>query len=307
MRKNSVDTKRGVMIVFSLTAVAAVVVYLLLFVSNDGMPPPDPKANYNVLLIVADALRHDVLSCYGGESQTPHIDRLARQGALFENAYSTSPWTPPSSVSMFTGNYATSYGYGKYLRTIQIYVPQNEVLFAEALGDSGYATGMMIETHQASLHDNLQGFEEIGQLDPSPDAESSAVVDSICAVTGAYFYDRDDCRNLFGVLSYLMELSPGENFYTAYWMLDPHVPLQPADKFRSKIKVDVDKLKQHRSVYQYGVQEDKQYNDEEIDYIKKLYIAEVETVDERIGFIVKVPRTQESFGRYVYRFYIGSR
>jgi arylsulfatase A-like enzyme len=289
MRQDSVDKKRGVVIALSLTAVLAVVaVYLLFFASNDGTPPPDTGDKYNVLLIVSDALRHDVLSCYGGEARTPHIDQLAQNGALFENAYCTSPWTPPSSVSMFTGNYATSYGYGKYLRTIQVYVPQSETLFAEILSDSGYATGMMIETHQASLHDNMQGFEEIPQLVPSSNPETKALMDSICAVTGAYFYDRDDCKNLFGVLRNLLELSPEENFYTAYWMLDPHVPLRPLDKFKSRIKVDGDKLRHHRSVYEYGVQEDKTYNDEEIEYIRKLYIAEVETVDERIGFIIKM-------------------
>jgi arylsulfatase A-like enzyme len=34
---------------------------------------------------------------------TPHLDRLAKDGVLFESAYSQSSWTLPSHTSMFTG------------------------------------------------------------------------------------------------------------------------------------------------------------------------------------------------------------
>ena len=66
--------------------------------------------SYNLLIIVSDALRADALSCYGGEADTPNIDRLATQGVLFENAYSNSSWTVPSSISMFTGDYPGAFG-----------------------------------------------------------------------------------------------------------------------------------------------------------------------------------------------------
>ena len=65
---------------------------------------------YNVVLIVSDALRIDVLGCYGGDAKTPNINWLAAKGALFKNAYSTAPTTLPSSISMFTGNYSMTYG-----------------------------------------------------------------------------------------------------------------------------------------------------------------------------------------------------
>src|SRR5688572_12008236 len=72
-------------------------------------PPPahtaaaggPPGAGPNVLLVVIDTLRSDQLSCYADSAPpTPHIDRLAADGALFENAYSSSPWTAPSLVSI---------------------------------------------------------------------------------------------------------------------------------------------------------------------------------------------------------------
>ena len=63
-------------------------------------------------MIVSDSLRVDVLRCYGGHVKTPNIDWLAKQGMLFERAYSISPWTTPSSVAMFTGEYPGIYRSG---------------------------------------------------------------------------------------------------------------------------------------------------------------------------------------------------
>ncbi len=57
----------------------------------------------NVILISIDTLRADHLGCYGYERETsPNIDSLAEESALFSNAYSPSPWTLPSHVSLLT-------------------------------------------------------------------------------------------------------------------------------------------------------------------------------------------------------------
>jgi len=57
-------------------------------------------------MISVDTLRADRLGCYGYRRDTsPHIDELAREGSLFENAFSSSPKTTPSHMSMLTGLY----------------------------------------------------------------------------------------------------------------------------------------------------------------------------------------------------------
>ena len=75
------------------------------------IPPTDMATPPNVLLIVADQLRADALGCYGNTiCRTPNLDRLAREGMLFSNAYTTSPVCSPSRASILTGLYAHRHG-----------------------------------------------------------------------------------------------------------------------------------------------------------------------------------------------------
>src|SRR5262249_14985268 len=63
------------------------------------LPPAKPGAA-NVVVMVVDTLRSDHLSVYGYPRPTsPNIDRIAKQGVLFEHAISASSWTLPSHAS----------------------------------------------------------------------------------------------------------------------------------------------------------------------------------------------------------------
>lgn len=58
----------------------------------------------DIVLIVADSLRSDHLSCYGYErNTTPFLDSLADRGEKFERVYANANWSSPSHASMFTG------------------------------------------------------------------------------------------------------------------------------------------------------------------------------------------------------------
>ena len=77
-------------------------------------PAPDlPRKNY-VFIIAADTLRRDRVGVYSGQDCSPNIDRFARDAAIFTQAYSTSSWTTPAFMSLFTGlfpnNHSVNYG-----------------------------------------------------------------------------------------------------------------------------------------------------------------------------------------------------
>jgi arylsulfatase A-like enzyme len=91
----------------------------------------------NVLFIVLDTVRADHLSCYGYEKgTTPNIDRIAREGVLFSNAFSAAPWTLPSHASMFTGLYPSQHqaDWG------HVHLDEGFPTLAEHFRDVGYET-----------------------------------------------------------------------------------------------------------------------------------------------------------------------
>ena len=60
----------------------------------------------NVVLIVADDLGWADLGCYGNDlHETPHLDRLARQGVRFTDAYAASPVCTPTRAAILTGKH----------------------------------------------------------------------------------------------------------------------------------------------------------------------------------------------------------
>ena len=64
-----------------------------------------------ILLITADELRKDALSCYGNTIiETPHLDALAASGVRYDRAYCASPWCLPSRCSILTGLFPSHSG-----------------------------------------------------------------------------------------------------------------------------------------------------------------------------------------------------
>jgi len=89
----------------------------------------------NVILISLDALRPDHLGCYGYSRPTsPHMDALAKDGVLFERAYTAAPWTLPSHVSILSGLFGISHGiYMGHHR-----IPPSVVMLPEVLRKNGF-------------------------------------------------------------------------------------------------------------------------------------------------------------------------
>jgi arylsulfatase A-like enzyme len=72
--------------------------------------PQAPAEARNALVIVLDTVRADRFARPGETSLVPNLDRLAAQGARFENAWSTTSWSLPSQASILTGLYPHEHG-----------------------------------------------------------------------------------------------------------------------------------------------------------------------------------------------------
>ena len=118
--------------------VLSVTLLLLCTASNAAERP-------NIVLIVADDIGRDWVSCYGAEHQTPNIDRLARQGVRYETAWSV-PLGMPARVTLLTGQYPFRHGWTErddVPRGNEFGLDWNKhVTFVRALQESGYATAI---------------------------------------------------------------------------------------------------------------------------------------------------------------------
>src|SRR5712691_9370564 len=69
------------------------------------------RSTWNVLILTLDTTRADRLGAYGFVgADTPYIDRLAREGVVFEQAESVAPLTLPAHCSLFTGRFPFQHG-----------------------------------------------------------------------------------------------------------------------------------------------------------------------------------------------------
>ena len=128
----------------------------------------------SILLITLDTTRADRLGCYGyAEARTPVLDRLARQGVLFERAYAPVPLTLPSHATMLTGLYPPEHG----LRINgQGALPEGLPTLATEFQAAGYDTAAFIAAFVLNRKFGLQrGFEtyndDLSLADPGLEGE----------------------------------------------------------------------------------------------------------------------------------------
>lgn len=101
----------------------------------------------NVMFVICDQMRGDAMSCLGHpNANTPNIDRLSREGVLFENAYCNSPVCAPSRVSMFSGLYPHQTGRLSNLPWNAPYL-KFENTIASHFADRGYNLGWIGKNH----------------------------------------------------------------------------------------------------------------------------------------------------------------
>ena len=125
---------------------------------------------------MADQLTAMTLGCYDHPIvKSPHIDRIAADGVVFDAAYSSSPLCTPSRYAMMTGRYVSRCGgYDN-----AAFMPATMPTFAHYLRSMGYRTTLCGKMHFVGP-DQLHGFEERLTTDIYP-ADFGWIPDWTCA------------------------------------------------------------------------------------------------------------------------------
>jgi arylsulfatase A-like enzyme len=123
----------------------------------------------NFLFLFADDMGWGDVGFNGRkEWKTPNLDKLARQGTVFDRWYTAFPVCAPSRASLLTGRYTIHHG----VRRNGPDLAAKEVTFAEGLKPHGYATALIGKWHRGRREDGgfthplEQGFDQtFGYLD----------------------------------------------------------------------------------------------------------------------------------------------
>ena len=140
---------------------------------------PAGRAPARVVLISIDTLRADHLGTYGHSRFTsPILDQLGLEGAVFEDASATAPWTLPSHASLLTGLYPARHG----VTTSRTALPDGLPTLASLLRDRGFETAAIVNSpwlHRDSfgLTRDFQRYDAVHDPDYKRRSPSTRITD----------------------------------------------------------------------------------------------------------------------------------
>lgn len=211
-----------------LTIIVTVILSFLDIGWVQASPKKDSK-DYNVILIVVDALRADHLGCYGYFLKTsPNIDDLARKGVLFSQAYSQATWTLPSFASLFTSRYMPQHKvFNKWTK-----LDDSELTLAETLKIFGYKTAAFTAgIFLSKIYNFYQGFDVYQDLfmDDNAYFSSMPVIEWLRTRASKAHPPKRSMGEMYPNIEKWLKENKDKKFFLFIHMMDVHPPLHLPD------------------------------------------------------------------------------
>jgi len=183
----------------------------------------------NVILIILDAARADRFGAYGyGRPTSPTIDRLAREGVVFERAYTSAVFTLMAMSSLWTSQHPDRHHAGV---AYNARLPRDRVTLAELLDGSGVRTAGFISNAFAGPGWGLdRGFAEFHEL---------------------YEGGSGRADDYIRVLPEWLERHANERFFLYLHLREPHFPYDPLAPFDTQFGPDEPILRWQRASFEY--------------------------------------------------------
>ncbi len=248
-------------------------------------PPPSTEhsgAESSVFLLTIDTLRADALSCYNTSAQpTPHIDALARDGILFEEAFVPAPWTAPSLASMMTALPPEVHAVDEGTSLSAAYAT-----IADRLREAGFKTGAIGKNPFLRQCDLGRGFARVSFY-PKAWLEGSMGARLAGRLLPVSMRCNPNSSELTELATRWIKRHGGEPAFFWLHYFDPHIPYRPPQHFwptgdaPERIGFDFDGMRKIRQGVFVPTPAERRW-------IRALYDAEVRYVDDEIGKFLAV-------------------
>jgi arylsulfatase len=230
----------------------------------------------NVILLSADALRADHLSCYGYHRETsPVLDELSEESIRFTNAYSASSHTREAVPALLTGKYPDVAINSKYhLATDTI---------ASTLSEEGFSTaGFHSNPFVSRAYGFDQGFDVFNDDLHLGQHKLIALAQRALDKFRNRHYARAEEINERS-LEWIDSLGEGEPFFLWNHYMDTHGPYEPPGDYATLYADQGLSGRDAQSLYQHAIDDPASITDDERQLLIDLYDAEIRYNDECIG------------------------
>ncbi|GMV20389.1 MAG: hypothetical protein AMXMBFR57_03380 [Acidimicrobiia bacterium] len=176
----------------------------------------------NVVLITLDTLRADHLGAYGATHvRTPHLDRLAAEGVVFDEVMSVAPLTLPAHSSIMTGHFPPRHGVRD---NGGFFLGPEQTTLAEVLAARGFRTGATVGAFVLDSKWGLdQGFESY---------QDDFDLTNVRAMSLATV-KRPGNEVVDLALTWMTGVAD-QPFFAWMHLYDPHAPYESPDEFRAQ-------------------------------------------------------------------------
>ncbi len=225
---------------------------------------------YNILLISLDSLRADHLRAYGYQRDTaPTIDRLAREGILFDNAIATSSWTLPTHMTMFTGRYQLSHGVIDETSALPSSIPTLGQIFKTAgFSTAGFASGPYLAGHYG-YERGMDTYQDLSARFSDPREARSAVLSPEVNSNALAWLDAH----------------AGERFFLFLHYFDIHYDYVPPAPYDTMFDPDYKGTIDGRNFIERS-DINPHMDKRDLDHIRALYDGEIRFTDEHVGRVL---------------------
>jgi arylsulfatase len=222
-------------------------------------PVTAPKGAPNVLLVLLDDVGFGMCSTFGGPVPTPHLDKLAKNGLIY-NQFHTTALCSPTRAALLTGRNHHSCGTGVIIEMGTGYpgytgiIPRSTSVVAQTLRDNGYATAMFGKAHNTPepeispagpFHNwpTGQGFEyfygfnqgETNQYFPTLYRDTRPVAQPKSPDQG-YHFMADMTDEAITWTQNVRAANPNKPWFNYFSTSGIHAPHQPPQEYRDKYR-----------------------------------------------------------------------